>query len=173
MCDYVLSRSASCENDLDLKFCGLWQHGKGSLSLNVNLSKGCSGISVSANQSALSIEGQITAQCKQANEIQLGLNLKEETPFCLYWDPLLDHLMLQVNQKRRRLAADLLRNFHAVESNPGFYLCCTGGRKEPHSVLPCQPKGFLLLHRSVWRSQRRPSPLRHQEWNRQNWFHLL
>ncbi|KAI4830862.1 hypothetical protein KUCAC02_002466 [Chaenocephalus aceratus] len=100
---FILISTASCENDLDLKFCGLWQHGKGSLSLNVNLSKGCSGISVSANQSALSIEGQITAQCKQANEIQLGLNLKEETPFCLYWDPLLDHLMLQVGGKNLTL----------------------------------------------------------------------
>ncbi|KAJ4946820.1 hypothetical protein JOQ06_008864 [Pogonophryne albipinna] len=100
---FILISTASCENDLDLKFCGLWQHGKGSLSLNVNLSKGCSGISVSANQSALSIEGQITAQCKQANEIQLGLNLKEETPFCMYWDPLLDHLMLQVGGKNLTL----------------------------------------------------------------------
>ncbi|KAF3833139.1 hypothetical protein F7725_026804 [Dissostichus mawsoni] len=100
---FILISTASSENDLTWKFCGVWQHGKGSLSLNVNLSKGCSGISVSANQSALSIEGQITAQCKRAYEIQLGLNLKEETPFCLYWDPLLDHLKLQVGGKNLTL----------------------------------------------------------------------
>jgi len=27
---------------------------------------------------------------------QLGLDYEEETPFCLYWEPLLDQLKLQV-----------------------------------------------------------------------------
>ncbi|XP_063737949.1 adhesion G-protein coupled receptor G1 isoform X2 [Eleginops maclovinus] len=100
---FILFSTASSESDLDLKFCGVWRHGNGHLSLNVHLSKGCSGIVVSANQSALSIEGQITAQCERANEIQLGVNSEEDTPFCLYWDPLLDQLKLQVGGKNLTL----------------------------------------------------------------------
>ncbi|XP_029318361.1 adhesion G-protein coupled receptor G5-like [Cottoperca gobio] len=99
----ILISTGSSENDLDSKFCGTWRHGKGSLSLNVNISTGCDGISISANQSALSIDGQITAQCRRLNVIQLGLDSEEETHFCLYWEPLLDQLKLQVGGKNLTL----------------------------------------------------------------------
>nr|XP_033483676.1 adhesion G-protein coupled receptor G5-like [Epinephelus lanceolatus] len=98
----ILLSTGFSENDLDWNFCGTWRHGKGPLSLNVNLSTGCSGISISANQSSLSIDGQITAQCRRSEVIlvkELGLESEEENQFCLYWEPLLDQLMLQVGGK--------------------------------------------------------------------------
>lgn len=100
----LLSPSASSENDWDLNFCGTWRHGKGSLSLTVDISTGCNGISISANRSSLSIDGQITAHCRHSDVIhltkQFGLDSAEESNFCLYWEPLLDQLTLQVNQKK-------------------------------------------------------------------------
>ncbi|XP_074516580.1 adhesion G-protein coupled receptor G1 [Sebastes fasciatus] len=101
----ILFSRGSSENDTDLKFCGTWRHGKAPLSLNVNLSPGCSNISISANQSSLSINGKITAQCKRSDVIpleQFGLD-SEETPFCLYWEPLLDQLQLEVGGKNLTL----------------------------------------------------------------------
>ncbi|XP_038557643.1 adhesion G-protein coupled receptor G1 isoform X1 [Micropterus salmoides] len=91
--------TGSSENDLYLNFCGTWLHGDGSLSLNVDLSTGCNGISVSANRSSLSINGQITAQCKRSEVISLekfGLDSEEKSHFCLYWEPLLDQLKLEI-----------------------------------------------------------------------------
>ncbi|XP_039993157.1 adhesion G-protein coupled receptor G1 [Xiphias gladius] len=94
----ILLSTGSSENDQDLKFCGTWHHGKG-LSLSLNLSPGCNGISISANKSSLSIDGQITAQCSRSDVIplhQYGLESEEKSDFCLYWEPLLDQLKLQV-----------------------------------------------------------------------------
>lgn len=99
-----LSPLASSENDMEFEFCGTWRHGKGSLSLIVNISTGCNSISVSANKSSLSIDGQITAQCSRSDVIhlskQLGLESAEESYFCLHWEPLLDQLWLQVHQEK-------------------------------------------------------------------------
>ncbi|KAM9366662.1 adhesion G-protein coupled receptor G5-like [Symphorus nematophorus] len=99
----ILLSTGSSENDLELDFCGTWRHGSGSLSLIVNLSSGCNGISISANESSLSIDGQITAHCRRSDVFslkQFGLDSAEkETNFCLYWEPLLDQLKLQVGKK--------------------------------------------------------------------------
>lgn len=97
----LLSPSGTSEHDLYLSFCGTWRHDSGALSLIVNLSTGCSEISISAGQSSLSIDGQITAGCSRSEVIplkQLGLKSQEETRFCLYWEPLLDQLKLQVKR---------------------------------------------------------------------------
>lgn len=97
----LLSPVVSSENDLDLNFCGIWRHSKDPLSLSVNLTTGCKNISVSANGNTLSIDGQITAQCRRSDVISLNHflpNSVEESSFCLYWEPLLDQLKLQVNQ---------------------------------------------------------------------------
>lgn len=97
----LLSPSGTSEHDLYLSFCGTWRHDSGALSLSVNLSTGCSEISISAGQSSLSIDGQITAGCSRSEVIplkQLGLDSQEETRFCLYWEPLLDQLKLQVKR---------------------------------------------------------------------------
>ncbi|KAM9861004.1 adhesion G-protein coupled receptor G1 [Aulostomus maculatus] len=95
----ILHAAVSSENDWDLNFCGTWRHGEGSLSLNFSLSTGCNGISISAEERSLSIHGQITAQCRRSGVLQLnqnGLDSQEESPFCLYWEPLKDQLILQV-----------------------------------------------------------------------------
>ncbi|XP_028297761.1 adhesion G-protein coupled receptor G5-like isoform X2 [Gouania willdenowi] len=87
------------ENDLYFNFCGTWCHGKTALNLNINLSTGCDGISISANRSTLFIDGAITAQCRMTEVIplnQFGVDLEVDTHFCLYWEPLLDQLKLQI-----------------------------------------------------------------------------
>ncbi|XP_042340256.1 adhesion G-protein coupled receptor G5-like [Plectropomus leopardus] len=99
----ILISAGLSENDLDWKFCGTWRHGNDSPSLKLNLSPGCSMMSISATGSTLSIDGQITAQCRQSDVIllkDLGIGSGEETHFCLYWEPLLDQLKLQVNQTK-------------------------------------------------------------------------
>ncbi|XP_042273108.1 adhesion G-protein coupled receptor G1 isoform X2 [Thunnus maccoyii] len=93
----ILHSTFSSENDWD--FCGTWRHGSGSLSLNINLSTGCNQILISANESSLSISGQITAQCARSEVIllnQYGLDSRGESHFCLYWEPLRDQMKLQV-----------------------------------------------------------------------------
>ncbi|XP_035537763.1 adhesion G-protein coupled receptor G1 isoform X2 [Morone saxatilis] len=98
----VLLSTGSSENDLDMKFCGTWRHGSGSLSLSGNVSPGCDGVSISANKTTLSINGKITAQCKWSDVIPLekfGFDSAKESFFCLYWEPLLDQLTLQIRGK--------------------------------------------------------------------------
>ncbi|XP_019935143.1 adhesion G-protein coupled receptor G1 isoform X2 [Paralichthys olivaceus] len=102
----ILLASGSSENDQDLKFCGTWRHGNHRLHLSLNLSPGCNGISISANESSLSVEGQITAQCRRSDLIPLdkyGLDLEEESTFCLHWEPLLDQLKLQLGENNLTL----------------------------------------------------------------------
>ncbi|XP_047187488.1 adhesion G-protein coupled receptor G5 isoform X1 [Scophthalmus maximus] len=108
----LLLATGSSENDQSLTFCGTWRHGRAPwrpserLRLGVNLSPGCNGISISANESTLSVDGQITAQCQRQDVIQLhqfGLDSGEESHFCLYWEPLVDQLKLQVGGKNLTL----------------------------------------------------------------------
>lgn len=92
--------TVSSDNDLDWNFCGTWHHGNNPLSLNLNISTGCKGISISANESFLSINGQITAQCRRSEVItfkHLGYESGGDIKFCLDWEPLLDLLMLTVS----------------------------------------------------------------------------
>ncbi|XP_005726373.2 adhesion G-protein coupled receptor G1 [Pundamilia nyererei] len=65
----IILTTVSSDNDLDWNFCGTWHHGNNPLSLNLNISTGCKGISISANESFLSINGQITAQCRRSEVI--------------------------------------------------------------------------------------------------------
>ncbi|KAF7643754.1 hypothetical protein LDENG_00234240 [Lucifuga dentata] len=114
----ILLSTASSENDRDFKFCGTWRHGNDSLNVNYDLSPGCKEISISANESSLSIEGQITAQCRRSGVIPLNrfeVGSSGQRDFCLYWEPLLDQLMLQVGRKTHTLC------WHAGLQGP----CCT------------------------------------------------
>lgn len=90
--------TVSGDDDRDLKFCGTWHHGRGLLSLNVNLSTGCEQILISANESSLSVHGKITTQCSRLATIPLKRIEKTETQssFCLYWEPLLDQLKMKI-----------------------------------------------------------------------------
>ncbi|XP_070826641.1 adhesion G-protein coupled receptor G5-like [Chaetodon trifascialis] len=97
----ILLSTGSSENDLGLNFCGIWHHGK-DLNLAVNISTGCERILISASESSLSIDGEITAKCRRSDVIplkQFGLDSPGESHFCLYWEPLLDQLKLQIKGK--------------------------------------------------------------------------
>ncbi|CAJ1048467.1 adhesion G-protein coupled receptor G5-like [Xyrichtys novacula] len=84
----------------DWNFCGTWQHGSGPLKLNLNLSTGCDRIVISADRNSMSIDGRITSVCSQVKELPLSENVsKLESHFCLYWEPLQDHLRLQFRGK--------------------------------------------------------------------------
>lgn len=96
----ILISTGSSDSHSGLNFCGTWHHGNGPLSLAIRLSTGCSGIVISANETSLSIDGQITAQCIRSELISLksfGLE-SGDSPFCLYWEPNLDQLKLQVKE---------------------------------------------------------------------------
>lgn len=90
--------SASGENDWNL--CGTWRHGDNPLTLAVNISTGCHTLTVSANQSSLSVAGQFTVHCSRFDVIdlskQFGLDPSVDTPFCLFWEPSLDQLKLEI-----------------------------------------------------------------------------
>lgn len=84
--------------------CGTWRHGNRKLNLAHDLKRGCSTITISANESSLSIHGQITAQCQNSSVIELGPSPEaRERPFCVYWEPLLDHVWVEVNGKNHTL----------------------------------------------------------------------
>ncbi|XP_038144284.1 adhesion G-protein coupled receptor G1 isoform X2 [Cyprinodon tularosa] len=96
----MLVSVASDEHDLFLEFCGKWRHNNSDLSLNISVSEGCSGITVSANESSLSVKGSVTAKCKRMEVIPLMKYPEEDLDFCLYWEPLLDQLTLEVEKER-------------------------------------------------------------------------
>ncbi|XP_029946533.1 adhesion G-protein coupled receptor G5-like isoform X2 [Salarias fasciatus] len=97
---------ASAENDLFLNFCGTWRHGGGELSLNVSVFPGCAGLSVSADRRSLSVRGRITGRCSRDDVLplqSLGLRSDGDSPFCVFWEPLLDTLILQIGGKNLTL----------------------------------------------------------------------
>ncbi|XP_021462713.2 adhesion G-protein coupled receptor G5 [Oncorhynchus mykiss] len=101
---FTLFASGSGENDRNFKMCGTWRHGNGKLTLAHDFKRGCGHITISANESSLSIHGQITAQCQNSSVIELGPSPEaRERPFCMYWEPLLDHLWVEVNGKNHTL----------------------------------------------------------------------
>uniref|UniRef100_A0A671SHZ8 Adhesion G-protein coupled receptor G5-like n=1 Tax=Sinocyclocheilus anshuiensis TaxID=1608454 RepID=A0A671SHZ8_9TELE len=92
------------ENDRDFKMCGAWRHGSASRNLKYDLKTGCKEIEISANESTLSIQGSITAKCTQSSSINLKSNpLQNQSQFCVFWEPLLDLLIMQVNGKNHTL----------------------------------------------------------------------
>ncbi|XP_034041378.1 adhesion G-protein coupled receptor G5-like [Thalassophryne amazonica] len=102
----LLSAASSDENDRDFQFCGTWRHDKVSLNMNFSLSPGCSGVLISANESSLSIVGEITAHCHRSGVIELSQTshaASKESYFCLYWEPLLDQLWVQFGGKNHTL----------------------------------------------------------------------
>ncbi|XP_056135084.1 adhesion G-protein coupled receptor G5-like [Lampris incognitus] len=122
----VLS-SGSCENDRDFKHCGTWLHGNKPLRLIYDISPGCKDISISANETCLSVEGKITAKCYQAGEFTVGKSgssLGGQSHFCLYWEPLLDQLWVQVGGQN-----------HTLCQPAGLQdLCCTDLSQGPNGA---------------------------------------
>ncbi|XP_028812521.1 adhesion G-protein coupled receptor G5-like [Denticeps clupeoides] len=94
---FLFGQGESFNNDRHWKMCGTWQHGSGNKTLEYDLRKGCSNITITANESSLSIHGYITARHNSSNRFDLG-DIGQDTKFCLYWDPLLDQLLVEVDR---------------------------------------------------------------------------
>ena len=107
----LLHSSGSSENDQNFTFCGSWHHGNKSLTLNYNLSPGCKNMNVSANDSSLSVVGQITSQCTQSKSMPLKLNLVALSTVCVYWEPSKDYLWVKVCEATLEpMMCDIIRN---------------------------------------------------------------
>ncbi|KAG5849353.1 hypothetical protein ANANG_G00109350 [Anguilla anguilla] len=85
----------------DLEMCGTWNHGT-SGNLWFDVSTGCGNITVAANETTLSIQGRIMGTCENSSTIPLTLG-KGESPFCVYWEPLLDLLQVEVGEGNHTL----------------------------------------------------------------------
>ncbi|XP_059366200.1 adhesion G-protein coupled receptor G5-like [Carassius carassius] len=104
ICLLIILVQASTENDSNFKMCGTWRHGNASRTLKYDLKTGCENIAISASESTLSIQGSITAKCTQSSSINLESNpLQNQSQFCVFWEPLLDLLIVQVNGKKHTL----------------------------------------------------------------------
>lgn len=102
----VLLSAAGGDNDLFWNLCGTWRHGGSDLSLALAVSPGCSGLSVSADRRSLTVRGEVTARCRRDDVVPLGsLGLRSDGPsdFCVFWEPLLDTLKLQIGGKNLTL----------------------------------------------------------------------
>ncbi|XP_007560786.1 adhesion G-protein coupled receptor G1 [Poecilia formosa] len=95
-----LLSAGSSEHDLFLEFCGKWRHGNKPLNVDIDVSPGCEGLSVSANESSLFVRGKITAECNRTQVISLDKYVIDpDMNFCLHWEPLLDQMMLKVGKR--------------------------------------------------------------------------
>lgn len=83
--------------------CGAWHHGNGSRRLEFNLTQGCGDLYISADETRLSIRGAITASHRQPGSIQLDSTQGSVSSFCVLWEPLVDHLQVEVNGKNHTL----------------------------------------------------------------------
>ncbi|KAF4111195.1 hypothetical protein G5714_008226 [Onychostoma macrolepis] len=96
--------------------CGTWRHGNASRNLKSDLKAGCKEIEISANESTLSIQGSITAKCTRSSSIPLESNpLQNQSHFCVFWEPLLDLMIVEVNGKKYTLCES-----HGLQGT-----CCT------------------------------------------------
>lgn len=104
MVNHLLSLWIFCnvfvaEADRDFAMCGTWLHGGGSRTLDVDLKAGCTGINISANASTLSVRGSITARCVLARAQALNASRGSPSSFCVFWEPLLDRLVMKLNEE--------------------------------------------------------------------------
>ncbi|CAL8246758.1 unnamed protein product [Lota lota] len=136
----------SSENDKNFTFSGTWHYGNNNITLNYNLSPGCENITVSANNSSLSVFGRITAQCNKSDVVLLNpVPVALVTNFSVYWEPLRDHLWLEV----------LGRKFILCEPSSLQTYCCThlsAGRNQPdgvHGIAHASIHGDLLSAKTL------------------------
>ncbi|XP_063043930.1 adhesion G-protein coupled receptor G5-like [Engraulis encrasicolus] len=81
--------------------CGIWRHGGGERWLTSHLSQGCGDLDISANATTLYIKGAIAAtQRESMKPINVtGTPGTTDSPFCVYWEPLVDRLQVEVDGK--------------------------------------------------------------------------
>ncbi|XP_057185575.1 adhesion G-protein coupled receptor G5-like isoform X2 [Triplophysa rosa] len=116
ICLVFILGQATTENDKDFKMCGIWRHGNASRNLTYDLRPGCEDIRILGNEFTLSIQGSITAKCKQSATITLDSSpFQNQSNFCVFWEPLLDLLIVEVNGRNRTLCGP-----NGLQGN-----CCT------------------------------------------------
>ncbi|XP_061100229.1 adhesion G protein-coupled receptor G3-like [Conger conger] len=98
----------------DLQMCGEWIHGK-SRNVWFDVGKGCGNITIAANETTLSIQGDITGNCENSSTIPLPV-AGGKSLFCVFWEPLLD--LLEVNLGDR--------NYTLCKSAALQESCCAG-----------------------------------------------
>ncbi|KAJ8417840.1 hypothetical protein AAFF_G00226830 [Aldrovandia affinis] len=133
----ALLEQGGAESERDFKMCGTWSHGK-SGNLWFDLSRGCETIAIAANQSTLSIQGRIMGTCENSTTIPLPhISNKGESPFCVFWDPLLDLVQVEIGNRNHTLCRTVglqesCCTFLSPESNepaPGKYGIMNGSTK--------------------------------------------
>ncbi|XP_033896368.3 adhesion G-protein coupled receptor G5-like [Acipenser ruthenus] len=87
-----------CERDF--QFCGVRKHSNETQKLQLNVTRGCHGLSISSTVDTLFIGGELTISCVNTSSIILPQVSGLETPFCVYWDGFLDLLRLEYNTTR-------------------------------------------------------------------------
>ncbi|XP_052001556.1 adhesion G-protein coupled receptor G5-like [Xyrauchen texanus] len=140
---FLLILGQATENDSDFQTCGTWRHGNVSRNLKYNLKIGCKEIMISANNNTLSIQGSITAKCTQSGSILLDSSpQKNQSNFCVFWEPLLDLLKVEVNGKD-----------HTLCDSSGLHKnCCTdlslGSQKNAslYGIVNGSIKGDIIQH---------------------------
>ncbi|KAL7854872.1 hypothetical protein SRHO_G00170620 [Serrasalmus rhombeus] len=135
----LFGRQVATENDKDFKLCGSWIHGSHSRNLIVNLTTGCKNIIISANDSSLYIRGKITAQCNRSEVWALDPS-PGPTHFCVFWEPLLDMLIMEVNNTNTTLC-----DSHGVQTR-----CCTDlssgaqNKSQHHGIVNASIHGDII-----------------------------
>lgn len=100
--------------------CGVWHHGNDTRWLEFNLTQGCDDLYISANETHLSIRGNIIARHQQNGSIQLDSTEGSLSPFCVLWEPLVDRLLVEVNRKNHTLLeAAGLKKHCCTDISPG------------------------------------------------------
>ncbi|MGH0129422.1 UNVERIFIED_CONTAM: hypothetical protein FKN15_002185 [Acipenser sinensis] len=103
-----------CERDF--RFCGVRKHSNETQKLQLNVTRGCRGLSISSTADTLFIGGELTISCVNTSNISLPQVSGLETPFCVYWDGFLDLLRLEYNTTR---------NFTLCGPSTPQTTCCT------------------------------------------------
>ncbi|XP_033899167.1 adhesion G-protein coupled receptor G5-like [Acipenser ruthenus] len=98
------------------RFCGVRKHSNETQKLQLNVTRGCSDLSISSNADTLFIGGELTISCVNTSSISLPQGSGLETSFCVYWDGFLDLLRLEYNTTR---------NFTLCGPSTPQTTCCT------------------------------------------------
>ncbi|TRY65886.1 hypothetical protein DNTS_025342 [Danionella cerebrum] len=140
---FVLGQSTEADNDRDFKMCGKWLHGGASRNLKYDLKTGCKEIMISANLSTLTVQGRITAKCSQSSTVHLDSSSEQQQSyFCVFWEPLLDQLMVEVDGKNHTLCtANGLQESCCTDLSVGYQ------RNTSHyGIKEASVKGDIMQH---------------------------
>ncbi|XP_036399416.1 adhesion G-protein coupled receptor G5-like isoform X2 [Megalops cyprinoides] len=99
----ALLRHGVSETDRDFQMCGTWAHSRRPRNLWFDMKKGCGNVTIRANASTLSINGCIMGSCENSSTIPLGSAQGNTTHFCVFFNPLLDLLQVEVGRQNHTL----------------------------------------------------------------------